>query len=466
MSHFTIPSGIMDINSRLAYERAIEFLKPKNMILSIEEIEHLHSLITMNDSHLSTLDPQDEKDKYRKDGKVYYYPKSRRSIDHRKIHEIVFQEDPEEVQEFNDDLQKYGEWKDLIYHEKISPFCMEVLFEKISDESNGSKNEFLNDWKSLHDICIVKNEKSEEKNIEVDTPSTTDSIIDTTKKYMSEKEERDVNSDQNKTQSKDNVECKDVEKYNENGEIRENNNSLKMNPIIYAMKLHDMIFSRRPFVRGNKRLARLLLCHIFLKHNVYPPAFLSYAGYINKAYIHFEEDEEEMIYTSEKTRDTTNTENNCMTRKNIRDLNFLTYLSNLSSKGKFEMSGVNDKTISERWEMIMSLQDNYGGKEDSTMLSIHTLLSSRQEVLIGELLMSMRYVCPVEGDFFIVKESQEGKYKVVNTPENIEKEWLFGRLNENIAHALVKLNENGLVNFTKSSEEVKFRIEIMIRVCI
>ena len=52
--------------------------------------------------------------------------------------------------------------------------------------------------------------------------------------------------------------------------------------IVYAVRVHNLFLSYMPFVRGNRRLARLLLCHTLLKKGLYPPMFWGRASYESK----------------------------------------------------------------------------------------------------------------------------------------------------------------------------------------
>lgn len=52
-----------------------------------------------------------------------------------------------------------------------------------------------------------------------------------------------------------------------------------VDPLIFAVRIHDLIIKHMPFVRANRRLARLLLCHKMMKNHAYPPVFWSSPSY-------------------------------------------------------------------------------------------------------------------------------------------------------------------------------------------
>jgi hypothetical protein len=121
-------------------------------------------------------------------------------------------DDLETIDRYEDALREHGSWWRVIETGVIDPKHVDLLFHAISDDTHGTSDAFVDRWTEIQSIYHVD-------------------------------------------------------------EDEEVSGRKSIHPFVYGLLIHDVILIHRPFVRGNGRLARLILSHCMLRARVLPPRF-------------------------------------------------------------------------------------------------------------------------------------------------------------------------------------------------
>lgn len=194
--------------------------------------------------------------------------------------------------------------------------------------------------------------------------------------------------------------------------------STKKEPVLFAIEVHDLILRHMPYVRGNRRLARLLLCHTIAKCGIYPPMFWSGIGYETKT---TKSTYSDLLSLEEKRAKLTNLAIQGTPKKELVELEF--EIGNLQAKAEEERKAflhyilaLSDEAASlyqkqpparnrplEGWE-IMAL----GGDLKSALFSY---LYVNRRVLVADAMVALSIFANVRGGQTLwVQDQKEGHH--------------------------------------------------------
>lgn len=175
--------------------------------------------------------------------------------------------------------------------------------------------------------------------------------------------------------------------------------------ILYALRVHNLIIQYRPFVRGNGRLARLLLCQNLVQNHLIPPYFWSEISYRSKLPALTGVNDTELTKKKEKLPSlrTINLENETEENKlNIikeieettfklkvrffEEKKFLCYLlSQCIDAAEVSQIKVNQLRPAEGWETIVDKDPNR---------ALEAYVSMHKRVLLSDVLMAFSLFLP------------------------------------------------------------------------
>lgn len=227
---YMVPGGVRDLNEGLGFRRAIAFIDDSNPVTNYQVLIQLNAAITYFQKPLDSHDPEWKVTGLRDDKEVYYYPRCPKGFPLEKMHHLIFEKNEEKRKKFDELMEKHENWFEILETGLVSKDEKEALFFETSAKSHGINGDFLLAW--------LKLQRQSTKTVDISQEDP---------KNESQPPEKEI--------------------------------QFVIDPVLYGIKAHDLIIQHMPFVRGNRRLARLILCHSLTKSSVYAPMFWSGPSY-------------------------------------------------------------------------------------------------------------------------------------------------------------------------------------------
>jgi hypothetical protein len=417
---YMIPGGVRNLDEGLGFYRAVGSLDQQDPVTVFKVLGEINAALTHFQKPLDTHDPEWKVTGNRSDGEVYYYPRCPKGYPLERLHELVYEGNEEQIKRLDELIKSEKTWFDVLETGKLTTEEKSKLFYEVSAKTHGTQGDFLLAWLKLQRECVGKVRY---------VPAKTEEEL------VAEKLARLETADTPETPENPPKEEEPIETID----------TLKVDPILYAVKLHDLIISHMPFVRANRRLARLLLCHTMIKGGFYPPMLWSGPNYEAKVTHHRLCD----LRRIESEQDPKKKEE-LKQRKQVEFTDFLNAICAWSTEAEsvFQRKPPAGERHLELWEILAMrgspIQDKNMTPEEQEKKafkdSICEYIKTRGRILIPDIICAMSIFTDVLGK------------EIMRNPEH-ENTWLWSGMSKKLKEAIEELVKEGLIKWSFAARE-------------
>jgi hypothetical protein len=369
-----VPGGVRDINEGLGFRRAIAMLDDESPVFSYKMLVDLNAALTYFQTPLATQDPEWPVSGPRNDKEVYYYPRCPKGYPIEKLHHLVFEGDEEKIKKYDELYEKHGSWIEVLETGLMPETDKAALFYVVSAKTHGTQGDFLLAWMKL-----TRNSTEKNKETGVET--------------------------------------------------------LTIDPILFAVNAHDLIIQHMPFVRANRRLARLLLCHTLVKNGVYPPFFWSGPSYEAKLTKHRWCDLQLIKNEQDEAK-----KKELQARRDAEQKDFLGFICALSTEAEsiFQKTMPAGERPLEKWEGYAWRQDLKAG--------VLQYVTTRGRVLVPDIISAVSIFTSALGkETLVCNEPANGKGR--------RECWYWWEVSKELKEAIEALVVEGLIRWTEADRK-------------